>query len=110
VPAWLTAWLAGCLILGGAVLLGVYELSRSLGLPSITTLPTWALALALLGGCFIALVLATFLITGGEAILDALLSLIEELDRNTPTGGVGILGVAFLVGGFALQVAATWVG
>lgn len=92
------------------MLFGVYGVARTVGLPSVATLPTWGLALASFGGLWVALALATIVITGAESLLNVLLRLIEALDRHTPTGGVGILGVALLVVGFALEISATWIG
>jgi hypothetical protein len=94
-----TAWLTGVLILGGAVSFGLYEVSRSVGASSLTTLPIWALVLASVGGVLLALTLGTLVISAAESLLNFLLRLIELLDRHTPTGGVGILGVVLLVVG-----------
>jgi hypothetical protein len=103
------AWIAMGCALGGAILVGIYELVHHLGAPSIHSAPTWAIVLLSIGAFFGALLLATAVITGGEALLNLSIGGIEQLDKHTPTGGVGLVGVLFLVVGFALQVAATWV-
>lgn len=96
-------------IIGGPIVFGLYKLAHHLGTPAFGGHPTWATVLLVIGGVFAALLLATALISGGEWLLDRVLDGIEQLDKHTPTGGVGLVGVFFLVVGFGLQVAATWI-
>jgi hypothetical protein len=102
-------YLAAALALGGCMLYGLYEVARNLvGAPSVMGLPWWGVILVTFGAGFVALMLATLLMTAAETLLKVLLLLIEKLDEHTLTGGVGIVGAILLVAGFALQVVATW--
>jgi hypothetical protein len=102
-------WMAMGCALGGPIIFGLYKLADHLGTPSVHGAPSWAIVLLAIGGFFAALLLATGVIMGAEAALDLSLDGIVQLDKHTPTGGVGLIGVLFLVVGFALQAAATWI-
>jgi hypothetical protein len=102
-------WLA----MFGAVFYGLYRLVIPLRghLPLVSD-DLGSLVLASFAAGWIAFYVTTFpfflinLFLAG--VLTLVIAIVGAIDRNTPAGGVGILGVGALFIGFGLQLAATW--